>query len=46
MGKFSLNFEKLDLSPLVHEVANLIKIQVQLRSTVRFELHIKHPLSH
>jgi hypothetical protein len=41
MGKFSLNFEKLDLNLLVHEVANLIRIQVQLRPSVTFELHLK-----
>lgn len=38
MGKFSLNFHQVDISQLVEEISNMIRIQLQLRPQVRFEL--------
>jgi hypothetical protein len=41
MGKFSLNFDSVDLNSLVADISNMIRIQVQLRPSVTFELNVQ-----
>jgi hypothetical protein len=41
MGKFSLNFDSVDLNQLVTDISSMIRIQVQLRPSVTFELNIQ-----
>jgi hypothetical protein len=41
MGKFSLNFDSVDLYSLVADISNMIRIQVQLRPSVTFELNVQ-----
>jgi hypothetical protein len=41
MGKFSLNFDSVDLNSLVADISSMIRIQVQLRPSVTFELNIQ-----
>ena len=41
LGKFSLNFHEVDLNQIVNEIACMIRIQLQLRPQVKFELQLK-----
>ena len=40
LGKFKFSFEKVDLNQIIEDVANLVRIQLQLRPSVEFILSV------